>query len=70
MYVIVKKQIGVVEYKYRINWSKVEFKNKIKDIEHPIVRAVLKKYNIDFPIEISTFSDKTQDYVDCDSYLF
>ena len=27
IYVVVKKQLGIVEYKYRINWSEVEFKN-------------------------------------------
>ena len=26
LYVLVRKQIGFVEYKYRINWSKIEFK--------------------------------------------
>ena len=57
VYVVVKRQIGIVEYKYRVNWSKVEFKNKIQDIEHPIVKEVLKKFKIDFPIEITTFAD-------------
>jgi D-glycero-alpha-D-manno-heptose-7-phosphate kinase len=57
IYVIVKKQIGIVEYKYRINWSKVEFKNRIEDIEHPIVREALRLMEIDFPIEITTFAD-------------
>ena len=57
IYVVVKKQIGVVEKKYRINWSRVESTNNIKDIQHPIVRSVLQKYNIDFPIQISTYAD-------------
>ena len=57
VYVVVKRQIGIVEYKYRINWSKVEFKNRIEDIEHPIVREALRLMKIDFPIEITTFSD-------------
>lgn len=57
IYVVVKKQIGIVEHKYRINWSTVEFKNNIDEIEHPIVKEVLKKFKIDFPIEISTFAD-------------
>lgn len=57
IYVVVKRQIGIVEYKYRINWSQVEFKNKIDDIEHPIVREALKMFNIDFPIEVTTFTD-------------
>ena len=57
IYVVAKKQIGIVEFKYRINWSQVEMCNRIEDIEHPIVRVVLQKHNIDFPIQITTFSD-------------
>ncbi len=57
LYVVVKKQLGVVEYKYRINWSTVEFCNKINQIKHPIVREALKYFKIDFPLEITTFSD-------------
>lgn len=57
LYVMVKRQVGIVEYKYRINWSKVEFRNSIDEIEHPIAREALRMFNIDFPIEISTFAD-------------
>mgnify|MGYP001179042990 CR=1 FL=1 len=57
VYVIVKRQIGIVEHKYRVNWSQVEFKNDIDDIDHPIVREVLRMFNIDFPIEITTIAD-------------
>jgi D-glycero-alpha-D-manno-heptose-7-phosphate kinase len=57
IYVVVKRQIGIVEFKYRINWSKVEFTDRIEDIEHPIVREALKMFEIDFPIEITTFTD-------------
>ena len=57
IYVIVKKQLGIVEFKYRVNWSQTEFKNSINDIQHPIVRESLKYFKINFPIEITTFSD-------------
>ena len=57
IYVVIKRQIGIVEYKYRINWSKVEFKDTIEEIEHPIVREALRMFGIDFPIEITTFTD-------------
>ena len=57
IYVVVKRQIGIVEHKYRVNWSKVEFRNSIEEIEHPIVREALKMMQIDIPIEISTFAD-------------
>ncbi len=57
IYVVVRRQIGIVEYKYRVNWSQVEFKHKIDDIVHPIVRESLRLFEIDFPIEITTFAD-------------
>ena len=57
IYVAVKRQTAIAEHKFRINWSKVEFKNNVDDIEHPIVREALKLMKIDFPLEISTFAD-------------
>jgi len=57
LYVILKKNERLVDFKYRINWSKTEFTNNINSIEHPIVRETFKLFKIDFPIEVSTFSD-------------
>jgi len=57
IYVAVKRQTAIAEHKFRINWSKVEFRNNVDDIEHPIVREALKMMDIDFPLEISTFAD-------------
>jgi D-glycero-alpha-D-manno-heptose-7-phosphate kinase len=57
LYVILKKNERLVDFKYRINWSKTEFANKINEIEHPIVREVFRMFKIDFPVEVSTFSD-------------
>lgn len=57
IYVAVKRQTAISEYKFRINWSKVECKDQIEDIEHPIVREALKIMDMDFPLEVSTFAD-------------
>ena len=57
IYISVKRQTDIVDFKYRINWSKVEFKQTIDEIEHPIVREALRALNINFPCEISTFAD-------------
>lgn len=57
IYVAVKRQTAISEHKFRINWSKVEFKDRIEDIEHPIIREALKIMDMDFPLEISTFAD-------------
>ena len=57
IYIAVKKQTDIVDFKYRINWSKVEFRQEVDDIEHPIVREAMRMLNIDFPCEVSTFAD-------------
>ena len=57
LYVILKKNENIVDFKYRINWSKTEFAKTINDIDHPIVRETFRYFKIDFPIEVSTFSD-------------
>jgi D-glycero-alpha-D-manno-heptose-7-phosphate kinase len=57
LYVILRRQIGLVEFKYRINYSKVEFCRTIDEIEHPIVREAFRLYGIDFPVEVTTFAD-------------
>jgi D-glycero-alpha-D-manno-heptose-7-phosphate kinase len=57
IYVVVKKKLGIVEHKYRINWSTVEFTNDINKIKNPIARECLKYFRIDYPIEITTFAD-------------
>ena len=48
IYVVIRRQVGIVEFKYRINWSLVEQHNRIEDIEHPIVREALRFFKIDF----------------------
>ena len=57
LYVVVKRKLGIVEHKYRINWSTVEFTNNIDKIKNPIARECLKYFKIDYPIEITTFAD-------------
>lgn len=57
LYVILRRQIGLVESKYRINYSKVEFCKTIDEIEHPIVREAFRLYDVDFPVEVTTFAD-------------
>jgi len=57
LYVVLRRQIGLVESKYRINYSKVEYCGKIDDIEHPIVREAFREYGVDIPVEVTTFAD-------------
>lgn len=57
LYVIVRRQLGLVEHKYRLNYSQVEFRKTIDEIQHPIVREAFRLFEIDFPVEITTFAD-------------
>ena len=57
MYILVKKQTGIIEYKYKIHWNKTEFKNNISQINHPIIKKTLQYFKINYPIEISSYSD-------------
>lgn len=57
VYVTLKRQMNIVENKYRVSWSKVEFKDSIDEIEHPIVREAFRMMEIDFPVEVTTFAD-------------
>ena len=57
IYVAVKRQMDIVDHKFRVSWSKTEFKDEVQDIEHPIVREALKLMAIDFPLEVITFAD-------------
>lgn len=57
LYVIMRRQLGLVEFKYRVNYSTVEFCHTIDEIKHPIVREAFRMYGIDFPVEVTTFAD-------------
>lgn len=57
LYVAVKRQSDIVSNKYRLNWSQVEFPNTIDEIKHPIIRETFRELQIDFPCEVTTFSD-------------
>ena len=57
IYVIIKKQINIYDYKFKIRWSRFEQCDSLNDIKHPIIREVLKFFKINEPLEICTFSD-------------
>lgn len=57
LYVVVKRQLGIVESKFRINWAEVELADSVDEIRHVAVRETLRYLNIDFPLEITTFAE-------------
>ena len=57
IYIIIKKQSSISEYKYKIKWDKIQNCNSINQIKHPIIKAALKFFEIKDSLEIITFSD-------------
>ena len=57
LYVVVRWQAEFVEQRYRINWSRTEFCDEIDEIQNPIAREVFRKFHVERPIELTTFSD-------------
>lgn len=56
-YIFLKKKSQILNYKYRIIYSKEEITNSLKKIFHPSVREVLKYYNYNSGIELSHIGD-------------
>ncbi len=57
LYVVIREQAEFVEHRYRINWSQTEFCDEIDEIQNPIAREILRRFGIEQPIEVTTFSD-------------
>ncbi|WCS26464.1 GHMP kinase [Methylobacterium sp. NMS14P] len=49
--------IGCQDYNYRLSYSRVEHCNNISEIEHPVVREVLKHFNVTRRLDMSIISD-------------
>ncbi|MGU3559391.1 GHMP family kinase ATP-binding protein [Methylobacterium radiotolerans] len=49
--------IGCQDYNYRLSYSKLEHCDNVAEIEHPVVREVLKHFEIDRRLDISIISD-------------
>ena len=57
IYITVKRAEGISDFKYKINYSKLEACNDIDEIQHPVVRACLQFLEIENSLEIHVISD-------------
>jgi len=46
-----------IDHRYRVAYSKLELVNEIEEIQHPVVRSVLREYNVRECLDISVMSD-------------
>ena len=52
IYISALRLTSVLDYKYRISYSKIETVSAISEIQHPVVRAVLDHHGLDQPLDI------------------
>ena len=57
IYISLLQSISFLDYRYRLSYSKLEKTNRVDEIEHPVVRGVLKAFGVDRPLDISIQSD-------------
>jgi D-glycero-alpha-D-manno-heptose-7-phosphate kinase len=56
-YISALKLTSFIDYKYRVSYSKVEKVGSADDIEHPVVRSVLKHYRVEDALDINVIAD-------------
>jgi D-glycero-alpha-D-manno-heptose-7-phosphate kinase len=57
IYISALRLTNILDFKYRVAYSKTEFVNNLSDIEHPVVRHALNMYKVNYPFDISVTSD-------------
>jgi len=57
VYVSALKLADIIDYKYRVSYSRLERTKSYTEIEHPVVRVVIEHYGLDAALDISIQSD-------------
>jgi D-glycero-alpha-D-manno-heptose-7-phosphate kinase len=57
IYVSALKLADIIDYKYRVSYSRLERTKSHTEIEHPVVRVVIEHYGLDGALDISIQSD-------------
>jgi D-glycero-alpha-D-manno-heptose-7-phosphate kinase len=57
IYISTLRLTDIIDYKYRLSYSKLEKTSTRQELEHPVVRAVLDHYEVEEALDISIQSD-------------
>lgn len=49
--------LNILDYKYRLSYSRIESADQPGQIEHPVVREALRHYNVKDALDINVFAD-------------
>lgn len=57
VYVSALRLSNILEYRYRVSYSKIELVSAVEDIQHPVVRSLIKHFNLQDPLDINIIAD-------------
>lgn len=57
VYIAALQLSSVLDYRYRISYSRIETVSAIEDIQHPVVRNVLSHFRVEDPLDLSIMAD-------------
>lgn len=57
VYISVLRLSNIIDYKYRLSYSKLQRVQETNDLEHPVVRSVLDYYGVEDALDISIQTD-------------
>src|SRR5262245_41643777 len=57
IYISALKLSDLIDYRFRLSYSRLERVRNVEDLEHPVVRSVLKYYAIEGPLDINIIAD-------------
>ncbi|MFT3975879.1 MAG: hypothetical protein QM688_02000 [Sphingomonas bacterium] len=57
VYISAVRLSDIIDYKYRLTYSRLELTSDAAELEHPVVRALLADEGIDYPLDISIQAD-------------
>jgi D-glycero-alpha-D-manno-heptose-7-phosphate kinase len=57
VYVAALRLSNMLEYRYRVSYSRIETVSDIADVQHPVVREVIRHYGVKEPLDISIMAD-------------
>ncbi len=49
--------LNILDYKYRLSYSRIEAVDQPQQLEHPVVREALRHYNVKDALDINVFAD-------------
>jgi D-glycero-alpha-D-manno-heptose-7-phosphate kinase len=48
---------SVLDYRYRLSYSKIETVSRVTDIQHPVVRSIIEHCGLECPLDLSIMAD-------------